>query len=275
MAPPRLAIMIPTFNRAGLLQQAVESALAQTVACEIVIADHGSTDETPQVVAAYGERVRYVRRETDDGPCIAWLDGILRSTAEFVHIQYDDDWIAPDFAEKVLQHFHDNVGLVFTGATVIGHESETELFRDLGLSTGWYESSKLIRRLLATPLTISPGCAAFRRKDALEAMMMTPVFGGKLYRGAGPDLMLFLSTLSRYPAYAFVAEPLAFFRAHDQSITMNALQDQAKAEQLVLAYDEYKLLYLSHMAATRICGSWLHRAVELILEQCDRLKMFG
>ena len=57
----------------------------------------------------------------------------------------------------------------------------------------------LIRRLLATPLTISPGCAAFRRRDALDAMMMTPVFGGKLYRGAGPDLMLFLSTLSRIP----------------------------------------------------------------------------
>lgn len=257
------------------MQQAVESALAQTIACEIVVVDHGSSDETPRVIARYGERVRYVRRETDDGPCIAWFDGILRSESEFVHIQYDDDWIARDFAERTLPLFNEKVGLVFSGAKVVSAAGEAELFRDFNLATGHHLALLLVRRLLATPLTISPGCAVFRRKDALEALMMNPVFGGKLYRGVGPDLMLFLVTLSRYPAYGFVAEPLAFFRAHGQSITTDALQDRAKTERLVLAYDEYKLLYLSHLAATRVCGSWLHRAVELILEQCDRLKMFG
>jgi glycosyltransferase involved in cell wall biosynthesis len=270
-----VAIVVPTFNRANLLPEAIESALAQTVACEVVVVDHGSTDATPSVVAGYGERVKYVRREVDDGPCIAWFDGILRSNSEYVHIQYDDDWIAPDFVERTLPLFNEKVGLVFTVAKVVGAAGEIELFREFNLATGYHLSAPLIRQLLAKPLTVSPGCAVFRRKDALDALMMNPVFGGKLYHGAGPDLMLFLATLARYPAFGFVADPLAFFRAHGDSITTNALQDQAKTERLVLAYDEYKLLFLSHLAATRTCGGWLHRAIELGIEHCDRLKIFG
>lgn len=63
---PTVSVIIPTFNRAALLPQAIDSILAQSLSdVEIIVVDDGSTDETPAVVRRYGNRVHYVR--TDNG----------------------------------------------------------------------------------------------------------------------------------------------------------------------------------------------------------------
>ena len=61
---PRVSVVIPTFNRAGLVGQAIDSVLVQTFDdFEIIVADDGSTDDTAARVAAYGDRVRYVQTQ--------------------------------------------------------------------------------------------------------------------------------------------------------------------------------------------------------------------
>mgnify|MGYP000150019797 CR=1 FL=1 len=94
MTPPQVSIVIPTFNRSGMLRRCIDSALAQTFPCEVVVCDHGSSDDTPTVARSYGDRIRYVRREQDSGVHFAWLDGVVSACGEFVHINYDDDLIA-------------------------------------------------------------------------------------------------------------------------------------------------------------------------------------
>ena len=124
-----LSIVVPTFNRAALLRETIDSALAQTVKCEVVVVDHGSTDATPAVAASYGNKISYVRRDTDDGPCIAWLDGVLRANGRLIHINYDDDWIAPTFADKTIAAFADDIGVVFTNAAIVDGARHTLLFQ--------------------------------------------------------------------------------------------------------------------------------------------------
>src|SRR6516225_1320621 len=99
------SIVIPTYNRAKLLPRAIETAIAQTIECEVIVCDHGSSDNTPEIVAAYKDKVRYVRRDRDSGPFFSWLDGVQNAEAEFVHLTYDDDWIEVSFIEKCLRLF--------------------------------------------------------------------------------------------------------------------------------------------------------------------------
>ena len=63
-----VSVIIPTFNRAKMLKKAVDSALAQTANVEVIIVNHGSTDNTDEVVASYGGSVRYIKRTEDFGP---------------------------------------------------------------------------------------------------------------------------------------------------------------------------------------------------------------
>jgi glycosyltransferase involved in cell wall biosynthesis len=67
---PRVTIVIPAYNRAGVIGEAIASALNQTYTdIEVVVVDDGSTDDTRAVVAGYGERVRYVSIRATAGPC--------------------------------------------------------------------------------------------------------------------------------------------------------------------------------------------------------------
>jgi glycosyltransferase involved in cell wall biosynthesis len=60
-AAPRVSVIIPTYNRADLIPQAIDSVLQQTFSdFEIIVVDDGSTDDTAAAVKAYGDRVRYV-----------------------------------------------------------------------------------------------------------------------------------------------------------------------------------------------------------------------
>lgn len=245
-AEPRASIVIPTFNRADRVVRAIDTALEQTVPCEVIVVDHGSKDHTSDVVQGYGERVRYLRRDTDNGPFYGWLDGVIHASADKVHITYDDDYIAPDFTEKCLAQFGDDCAYVFTG--VQGHAEEGEDWSQFDgmFATGSHPAREIERYLLRTRLTISPGCAFFRKADALQALLVGKVpLSTSDYHGVGPDLLLFLMPLLRYPRFAFVDERLAHFVAHKGSITTDAMADAARGERLRAGYDEAKNYYLA------------------------------
>lgn len=66
--PPKVSIVMPTYNRARNLKWALQSLLAQTEpAFEVIVCDDGSTDDTPEVVAAFRGKLnlRYLRQEHD------------------------------------------------------------------------------------------------------------------------------------------------------------------------------------------------------------------
>jgi hypothetical protein len=240
-----VSIVIPTFNRCGLVSRAIDSSLSQTVPVEVVVCDHGSTDDTPAVAARYGARIRYVRREQDQGPIVCWRDGIENSTGEFVHINYDDDWIDASFVEKTLPLLRPDVGFVYTRTRIHepGNPQTKVLLRH---PAGIRPVSQLVHFLLRERLPISPGCALFRKRDALKNLLPeVPGAEGRYGKnsGVGEDLLLFLLTTLDYPRYAHLPEALSHFLAHPASITTQA-GSSGRMAALAQAYQRAKDFYL-------------------------------
>jgi glycosyltransferase involved in cell wall biosynthesis len=89
----KVSVIIPTYNRAGLLKEAVASALSQTYPVhEIVIVDDGSTDDTAQVVDAMPPPVRYFHQR-NSGLSAARNRGANVATGEYIaFLDSDDLW---------------------------------------------------------------------------------------------------------------------------------------------------------------------------------------
>ena len=94
MSPPLISVIIPTYNRAHYLGEAIESVLGQTYGNhELIVVDDGSTDQTNDVVAAFGDRVVLLRQD-NRGTGAARNTGIARSSGGFLAFLDDDDvWV--------------------------------------------------------------------------------------------------------------------------------------------------------------------------------------
>jgi glycosyltransferase involved in cell wall biosynthesis len=89
----RVSVIIPTFNCARLVVEAVHSALVQTHApAEVIVVDDGSTDETRERLAALPPPVHYIR-QSNQGVAAARNRGIREATGELIaFLDADDVW---------------------------------------------------------------------------------------------------------------------------------------------------------------------------------------
>ena len=116
MNNPLVSVIIPTYNRAALLREAVESVLKQTYgAIEVVVVDDGSTDDTAAVMQEYGNRVRYSRRP-NGGVNAARNIGIKQAKGQYLALLDSDDLWEPykiEMQVALLKKFSD-VGFTFS-----------------------------------------------------------------------------------------------------------------------------------------------------------------
>ncbi len=91
---PVVSVVIPTFNRGFCIGAAVDSVLRQTrPPDEIIVVDDGSTDDTPERLAAYGDRIRYVQH-VNSGVSAARNGGILVARSNWIaFLDSDDEWL--------------------------------------------------------------------------------------------------------------------------------------------------------------------------------------
>lgn len=249
----KVSIVIPTFNRVHFLENCIDSCINQTQECEIIVCDHGSTDETPTMVKKYGSRIKYIRRELDSGVHFCWLDGILHASENLIHINFDDDWIEPSFIEKCSELFSEEIGCVISNAVVFDETTKTKTpsIFEIAKETGIY-SSEIIEKYNLTSLT-SP-CAGIFRKEIL----INNLFIGKIpltensYHGVGPDLLFSLNSAMEFPKFGFVAEDLVVFRSHANSITIDAINNATKSKKINAAYNSARQFYMIQKGLKRM-----------------------
>jgi hypothetical protein len=123
MYNPRVAVCLPTFNKARYLPAAIESVLAQEFRdYELLIVDDASTDHTGEVVQGFRDsRLRYVRNPENIGLVGNWNRCLEMARAEYSIIFHDDDVMLPGLLRREVEVLETNpeVVLVHTAAQAI------------------------------------------------------------------------------------------------------------------------------------------------------------
>ena len=249
---PTVSVCIPTYNRAKLLQQAIESVLAQTFEdFELVISDNASTDETEQVVKSYSDtRVIYSRNSHN----IGWngnMNQVLSlARGEFLTIIPDDDLMMPENLARKVAVLRPNprVGLVHSKYHLIDPEG-----RVVRSNTNWGHGPdrsadavepghEVLRALLLGFNSINLPTVLFRR-TCYERL------GGFTDLLSHTDDYEYWMRIAAHDDVAFLAEPLVKWRVHSGTLTSQyilagatgisneGLQEQLLAKRMIL--DKY------------------------------------
>lgn len=123
---PRVSIIIPTYNCDQFLGRAIASALSQSYTdYEVLVVDDGSTDDTSNVVAQYGQKVRYFH-QSNRGVSAARNLALSYATGEFVaYLDADDMWYPEKLALQVaFLDVHQECGFVHAEVSVIDEDDK-------------------------------------------------------------------------------------------------------------------------------------------------------
>lgn len=230
-----VSILIPVYNRENLIEETVQSALNQTYKnIEIIIVDNQSTDKTWKVlqkVASQDNRIKIFQNETNVGPVKNWKRCINEASGKYGKILWSDDLIAPEFLEQTVPYLkNDDVGFVFTGTEIFIEGTDKRSLHYFIGESGIYECEKYINGVLFEEnYPVSPGCALFRLKDLKQNLLVdipNKVNSDFAMHAIGNDLLIFLLTAQQYKNFAFINEKLSFFRAHEDSISIQSNDGQ-------------------------------------------------
>lgn len=205
-----ISTIIPTYNRASLVCDAIESVRQQTYSSvEIIVVDDGSTDDTQARLRKYGDSVRVIVQD-NAGPSAARNRGIEAARGDFVaFLDSDDTWKRTKLERQVrlLQNVGESVPCCLCNAAVIRPDGkEATTFQYAGLKPALREGVwQNVTEVLATQFLMFTQMVAVRR-NVLEKI---GGFDERLWVLEDYDLAL---RLSLEGPWAYICEPLAIYR---------------------------------------------------------------
>ena len=226
---PAVSVCIPTFNGAGWIREAIESALAQDFRdLEVVVCDDASVDDTVELARQVDdERVRVVANPGRVGMARNWNRCVRESNGAYIKFLMQDDRLAPACIGRMLEVMRGSpgVGMVFCPRELALEEPGDpasilflERFGDLHTRLGPMARVKDGRTLFAAMQRdrfrnnmIGEPTAVMVTREALVRLGM---FNGQLRQLT--DLEMWLRIAYYFPV-GFVSEPLVTFRVHPRS----------------------------------------------------------
>jgi glycosyltransferase involved in cell wall biosynthesis len=206
---PEVSVVIPTYNSARYVTDAVDSVLNQSfVDLEVLVIDDGSTDDTQSVMGRYGEAVRYIRQE-NGGVSVARNRGISESCGRYVAFLDADDLWLPDKLERQLEaiNHHFDCRACYSAFTVVTSE-----LKPIDVHRSERHGSVLEDLLTRGNIVGTPSTVICERELLCEAGGFDPA----LSYGADWDLWLRLAVITEF---CQVDEPLVLYRQHDGNMS--------------------------------------------------------
>lgn len=125
MSCPKISIIIPTYNRASIIGETLDSIINQAYThWECIVVDDGSTDDTAKLLDTYikkDNRFRYYTRPANKqkGPCSCRNYGFEKSKGDFINFFDSDDLLHPDTFSSWLQGFQNKEDAVISKIALV------------------------------------------------------------------------------------------------------------------------------------------------------------
>lgn len=246
---PLWSVMIPVYNCAHYLREALDSVLAQDPGSAVmqieVFDDASDRDDPAAVVAELGRgRVGFHRQPVNVGHSANFRACLERARGHYVHLLHGDDAVGPGFYEKLQEGFErcPDAGAAFCRQVYIdpqGREiwiSEVERSPS-GVLSGWLERIA-VRQLIQTP------SMAVRR----EVYERLGLFDRRL--SWSEDWEMWCRIAANYAVW-YEEQPLAYYRVHDTSSTSGKIRSGENLRDVRRAIDLIEV-YLPPASRARI-----------------------
>jgi glycosyltransferase involved in cell wall biosynthesis len=236
---PLVSIIIPTYNRAWIVRDAIDSVLGQTyTGFELVVVDDGSTDRTLEILESYRDRLR-VLRQSNQGVSAARNRGIGASAAPLIALLDSDDIWLPDKLTVQVDFFRRNP------AALICQTEEIWIRNGLRVNPGkrHRKPSGMIFEPSLELCLVSPSAVMFRR----ELIEKVGLFDESL--PACEDYDLWLRVGCRFPVH-LIGRPLTIKRGgHEDQLSRQSSLDKYRIRSLVKLIESARLTPIQRNAA--------------------------
>lgn len=215
MTNTKASIIIPVNNGERYIRQTINSALAQTYSdFEVIVVDDGSSDNTRNILASYGNRIRYIYQE-NKGPAAARNTGYRVANGQYLLFLDSDDLIPPeklarhiDFLETWPQH-----ELAYSAWHFLSDDGSTIL----GEKRPRKEGHLLVDMLRRSFVMVSPGAVVIKRTclDRIGLFDESPALIGT------EDTDLWLRIAAAGYTFGYIDQPLLQYRVRHDSVSSN------------------------------------------------------
>jgi glycosyltransferase involved in cell wall biosynthesis len=216
---PRVTVALPTYNRAELLSEALDSVLAQTFTdFVVVVSDNASTDETLDVVTRYGDpRIVYRRHDRNLGWIANFNSALSGAETDYGIFLSDDDLLRPGLLARAVEVLdtRPDVGIFHSAFDIIDGSGNV---RVRGMDwTGHLPDDAQEQGLDFVRLSMSQGCRVCSSTAVLR-LSGVPWPAYEPNAGFPADLLLYLRMALTHDIY-FSRESLGAYRVHEGSIS--------------------------------------------------------
>lgn len=122
--PPKISVIMPVYNTAGYLREAIESICGQTLReLEILLIDDGSTDDSPAIIREYATRDARIQcyTQSNQGQGAARNHALQHATGEYIYFMDSDDKLEPTALQECYEACcRDKLDFVFFDAETFG-----------------------------------------------------------------------------------------------------------------------------------------------------------
>ena len=220
---PLVSVVIPVYNGANYMREAIDSALNQTYPnVEIIVVNDGSTDggETHKVALSYGDKIRYFKKE-NGGVSSALNYGIKQMKGRYFNWLSHDDIHLPQKIEKQMNAVFSYKGIkpiVCICNFILIDEKGVEFARPLNDFEKYFKKSSKV--LLGADINfIISGDATLINKELFDTYGM---FDESLFAAQETDIWYRLSDVAEF---IFIPDHLVKYRIHCEAVTHKRKED--------------------------------------------------